>query len=247
MPRKAPVRFLVALAVSAIFWVMGGVVVMVIAVVSGLFLNRHAHRKFGQRVLGRTMGSFVTILELLGIIRVKDSDLREHAGMAGPVIIACNHPALWDALLVVRRFRSLSCIMKAEVQLNPLLRTGARFAGFLPNAPRITLVRKSVERLNEGGRLLLFPEGTRTRRENGALNPLRPGLALMAKESGAPVLPIFIRTNSRYLEKGWPLWKMPELPISISLTVGKMVEIIEDEKVRDFSERLERVFREELE
>lgn len=246
LPRNRPFRFALAAVVSGIYWTLGGVVIMLIALVSGLFLDVHAHRMFGQKVLGVSLGQFITILEWLGIIRVEDSELRKHQEMPGPLIIACNHPALWDALLVVRRFKSLSCIMKADVQLNPLLRTGARFAGFLPNAPQIKLVKKSVERLNQGGRLLLFPEGTRTRSENGVLNPLRPGLALMARESGAPVLPIFIRTDSRYLEKGWPLLRMPPVPISISLHPGPILEIGEREKVRDFSARLEGVFREEL-
>lgn len=245
-PCKAPLRFAVAAVVSGVYWVGGGVLILLIAFVSGFFLGVNEHRLFGQRVLGISLGKFVTILEWLGIIRVDDDELRNHEEMPGPLIIACNHPALWDALLVVRRFESLSCIMKADVQLNPLLRTGAQFAGFLPNAPQIKLVRRSVERLKEGGRLLLFPEGTRTRSENGVLNPLRPGLALMARESGAPVLPVFIRTDSRYLEKGWPLLRMPEIPISISLRPGRILRFGEDEKVRDFSARLEDVFRSEL-
>jgi 1-acyl-sn-glycerol-3-phosphate acyltransferase len=87
--------------------------------------------------------------------------------------------------------------------------------------------------------LLLFPEGTRTRRELGSLNDFRPGLALLAKRSGAPVLPVFITTDSPYLGKGWPTWKMPKLPVSISFRVGETMTIMPDERVRDFSERLE--------
>ena len=108
------------------------------------------------------------------------------------------------------------------------------------------MIRLAMERLAGGGRLLLFPEGTRTRQENGVLNPFRPGLALLAKQSGAPILPVFISSNSRYLQKGWPIWRMPHLPISISLRVGERILIQPDEKVRDFSGRLEEIFRKEL-
>jgi len=148
--------------------------------------------------------------------------------------------------LVIRRFMQLSCIMKEDVLENPLLRNGALFAGFLPNSPRLKMIRLALDRLAGGGRLLLFPEGTRTRAENGVLNPFRPGLALLAKQSGAPILPVFISSESRYLQKNWPIWRMPDLPVAVSMRVGERIQIRPDEKVRDFSERLEGIFRKEL-
>lgn len=192
------------------------------------------------------MGIFIGVLEFFGIIRVSDGDLKQHANVEGPLLIACNHPALWDALLIIRRFVSVTCIMKQGLLENPLLRNGALFAGFLSNTPRLQMIRAGLERLARGERLLLFPEGTRTREENGKINPFLPGLALLAKQSGAPILPIFISSNSRYLEKGWPIWRMPDLPISISIRVGDQILSEPDEKVRDLSARLERIFRDEL-
>lgn len=202
-----------------------------------------ARRRLGQDSLAFSLGSFITGLARLGVIRVDDAELLGAAEMPGPIIIACNHPALWDAPLVLRRIGRVSCIMKADVEANPFLRSGARFAGFFPNLPRLTMIREAVGRLREGERLLLFPEGTRTCREREVINRFRPGLALLAKQSGAPVLPIFISTDSPYLGKGWPIWKMPRLPISVSFRVGETMTILPNERVRDFSERLEERFR----
>ncbi len=239
-------RYLAGMAFMVVFWPTAVLSVLVISLISGIFLDREAHRRLGQWTLGTLLALLIGGLELLGIIRVFDDDLKRHGGVAGPLIIACNHPALWDAPLVIRRFKRLNCIMKEEVLENPFLRNGALFAGFLPNFPRLKMIRLATERLAGGGRLLLFPEGTRTRRENGVLNPFRPGLALLAKQSGAPILPVFISSDSCYLQKGWPIWRMPHLPISISLRVGEQILIRPDEKVRDFSERLEGIFRKEL-
>lgn len=239
-------RYLAGMAFMVVFWPTVVLSVLVISLISGIFLDREDHRRLGQWTLDTLLTLLIVGLELLGIIRVFDDDLKRHACDAGPLIIACNHPALWDAPLVIRRFGRLNCIMKAEVLENPFLRHGALFAGFLPNLPRLKMIRLAMERLAGGGRLLLFPEGTRTRQENGVLNPFRPGLALLAKQSGAPILPVFISSNSRYLQKGWPIWRMPHLPISISLRVGERILIQPDERVRDFSERLEEIFRKEL-
>jgi len=234
------------LVFTVIFWPLAVVSVLIISLVSGGAGDHDEHRRFGERALGTTLGIFIGALELLGIIHVFDRDLKQHAHMAGPLVIACNHPALWDAALVIRRFVRVTCIMKEDVLKNPFLRNGALFAGFLPNSPQLQMIRMALGRLASGGRLLLFPEGTRTREENGAVNPFLPGLALLAKHSGAPILPVFISSNSRYLQKGWPIWRMPDLPISISISVGELILIQPREKVRDFSKRLEEIFRNEL-
>jgi 1-acyl-sn-glycerol-3-phosphate acyltransferase len=240
------VRFAVACAFTVIYWPLGAIFIFLLSVISTLFVHGKDRRALGQKTIGLLLGGYMNFLEALGLIIVHDDELKRNANMDGPLLIACNHPALWDAPLVIRRLLRVSCIMKAELLENPLLRHGALFAGFLPNAPRLTMVRKGVERLSEGGRLLLFPEGTRTRRENGLINPFRPGLALLAKQSGSPVLPVFISLNSCYLQKGWPIWRMPEFPILISIRVGDLHSAQPGERVRDFSLRLEEVFREGL-
>ena len=245
-PRRSPVLFAVGLVFAAFFWPLAAISVLLISVTSRLFLNRIERQKLGQHTLKLILGMFLNRLEDLRIIVVFDDELKQPAGIPGPLIIACNHPSLWDVLFVIRRIDRVSCIMKADVQLNPFLGTGARFAGFLSNTPRLRMIREAVKRLDSGGRLLLFPEGTRTREENGVINEFRPGLALLAKQSGAPVLPVFITSNSKYLQKGWPIWRMPDLPITISLRVGEIEKIRPDERVRDFSQRLEALFRAEL-
>lgn len=244
---KNRIRFVAAQVIMALYWPACVLLIIVICMISGIFQTKENHRFLGQRILSKTLGSFITFLEWFGIIRVVDDELKRHPDDQHALIFACNHPALWDAPLVIRRIGRLSGIMKAELLANPLLTHGARFAGFLPNSPRMTMIRSSIERLSTGGRLLFFPEGTRTREENGAINPFRPGLALIAKESGVPIVPVFIRQDSPYLRKGWPIVKMPKLPITITLTLGEPIRALPEETVRAFSERLETIFRKELE
>lgn len=243
IPSASPLRFCGGLVFTVAFWPLAVLFLMALSLVARPFLGKKEHRMLGQRALGKSFGGFIGGLEFLGIIDVSDNDLTKHSHSAGPLIIACNHPALWDAALVLRRLAGVTCIMKEDLLENPLLRNGALFAGFIPNSPRLKMMRMALERMAEGGRLLLFPEGTRTREENGLINPFQPGVALLAMKSDAPILPVFISSDSRYLQKGWPIWRMPQLPISISIRVGESIRIQPDENVRDFSRRLEGVFR----
>lgn len=231
-----------------VFWPTGVVFVLLTKLWSKLRGDSvEEHRAAGQRVLSRVFRVCLKGLTVLGIVRIDDRELAERVPLKGPLVIAANHPALWDSLLIIRHCEAISCIMKASLLSNPLLRGGALFAGFLPNAPRLKMIRSAVERLDSGGQLLLFPEGTRTREENGVVNPFFQGMALIVKQSGAAVLPVFIRTNSPYLGKGWPIWKMPDFPVTISVRPGELLKVGEGEKAREFSERVEGIFREQLE
>ena len=202
--------------------------------------------EFGRNTVGMFSEGLIRGFLFLRILQIDDSSLRKAGPIPSPAILACNHPALWDAILILRRFPATSCIMKADLQNHIFLGNLIRFAAILPNAPRLLMVRETLARLQAGGRVLLFPEGTRTREENTAVNPFRPGFAILAKKADAPIIPIFIRTDSPFLEKGWPIWRMPQLPVRVSLMLGEAQKPEPGESARDFSARMEALFNEEL-
>ena len=100
----------------------------------------------------------------------------------------------------------------------------------------------AIAKLRQNRPLLLFPEGTRTTRQ--PVNQFRGGFALMAKLAGVPVQTVFIETNSRFLGKGWPLLKKPDLPLVYRVHLGRRFEVEGD--VRQFVATLEQYFSGEL-
>ena len=58
--------------------------------------------------------------------------------------------------------------------------------------------------------------------------------------------PVFIRSNTRFMEKGWPMWKRPDFPIRISFELGETLEPRAEESARDFTLRLQRTYEENL-
>lgn len=229
-----------------IHWSLGALVLTILGIFTRPFMDQARHRDFGQCGIVLAFATYIEVLIWMRILNIDDGDLDRVVDIEGPVIISSNHPAMWDALLIIRKMGRVSCIMKKELLSNPVLRGGAQFAGFLPNAPRLKMIHTAIDRLKSGGRLLLFPEGTRTREENGEVNPFRSGLAVIAKHSKAPVLPIFIVTDSKYLGKGWPITKIPNFPISIKLEIGELQQPDAGEKTRDFCCCLEKYYRMEL-
>lgn len=161
----------------------------------------------------------------------------------GPaLILAPNHPCLIDALLILTRHPNVVCVMKAQLMKNIFLGSGSRLARYVRNESSRQMVKESVNHLQEGGVLLLFPEGTRTTRP--PLNPLVASVGLIAKYAHVPVQTLIIETDSPYLSKGWPLFKRPTLPITYRVRLGRRFSPPQD--VAAFTTELDLYYRTEL-
>jgi 1-acyl-sn-glycerol-3-phosphate acyltransferase len=239
-------RFATGLLFNLAYWLLFLPPLVLLGMIVGLFSGPTSQAALGKRLISYLVAGLMRGFIILGIVRIDDRELRALANRSGPVILVANHPALWDAFLLLRHFRQTTCIMKAELRNNPLYSGASKFAGFVPNTPRLVMIREAVRHLKGGGQLLVFPEGTRTRPENLPLNPFRPGFAVIAKASNAPVQPLFIETENPYLQKDWPFWKCPPLPVRITIRPGEEERWSSEETARSFSQRIEKQFRDKL-
>ena len=123
-----------------------------------------------------------------------------------PMILAPNHPTSADAILFLARHPNLTCILKPELLGNFLLGPGARLAGFIRSDPPRRMIREAVAELSRGGMVLLFPEGTRTIR--APLNRLTGSAAVIARHAQVPIQVVIIETDSPYLGKSWPIFRV---------------------------------------
>ena len=141
--------------------------------------------------------------------------LRDERGL----IVVANHPSMLDAVMLVARLPKSACVMKASLARNPLLGPSARLARYIRNDSAYGMIQRAVADLRAGGQLVMFPEGTRTTR--APLNDFHASFALIAKRARAPIQTVFIDTDSPYLGKGWPIWRLPPLPIRFVVRLGR--------------------------
>lgn len=228
------------------YWGIAGLLITAVSIPLIILLPCATAKKLGRAMLHQTFVLFVRYLKLADLVHVDLESLDALKDDKQPVIIAPNHTSLWDAVFVISKLPQPICIMKKAILKNPFLGGGARLAGYIPNGSSAGMVKAAADSLQQGGQLLLFPEGTRTCREARWINPLRGGCALIARRAGVPVRPVFIRSNTRFLEKGWPLWKKPEFPIRLSIELGDPVIPEEGESAHDFTKRLEDIFERNL-
>ncbi|HEX7343383.1 MAG TPA: lysophospholipid acyltransferase family protein [bacterium] len=118
----------------------------------------------------------------------------EHVPSQGKVLIAANHQSYLDPPLLGSVLpREINYLAKVELFRNPLFGALLRHLNCIPinrSGQDMESLRRAIRVLDSGGALLVFPEGTRSRRGD-FLRPTR-GLGLLAKQSGAPVVPAYI-------------------------------------------------------
>ena len=212
-----------------------------VALPARALLPRSAGAALGRQGISHGFRMYVSLLRFFGAYRFDLSALEALTQERG-VVIAPNHPSLIDAVVMLAAHRNTVCIMKTSLMRNMFLGAGARLAGFIGNTPPRRMIGEAVDALRSGAALLLFPEGTRTRQY--PVNSLQLTVGAIAKHACAPVLTVFIETDSPYLSKGWPLFRVPVLPITYRVRLGRRFPPPAD--VREFTEELQAYFEGEL-
>ncbi len=134
----------------------------------------------------------------------------------GAVIIAGNHPSYLDPVLIGLpisrriRFMAWDALFKVPL-LGQIIRAMGAFPVDIRRGRGEAAFREALRALENGEALGVFPEGQRS--EQAAMGDLRTGVARLAIESGAPIVPVTIGGAMR----AWPQWKL--LPRSAKIVV----------------------------
>ncbi len=212
-----------------------------IAMVLHVLLPASTGQKLGRLAIMYAFRFYLQLLTWLCACRFELSALDELKD-AGPLIVVANHPSLLDAIVILSRLPNAVCVMKASLMNNPLFGAAARLARYIRNDGLVQIVMQSRNALQQGGQVLLFPEGTRTK--DFPLNPCTVTAGLLAKRTAVPVQTVLIEFSTPYLGKQWPLFRAPLLPLHCRVRLGGRLSAQPD--IHTFTNTMERELRQKL-
>ena len=140
------------------------------------------------------------VVPLLGGITVIGA---ENIPQTGPIILAPNHRSYMDPpyLSLVTK-RQLHLMAKDSLFRVPLFGAYIKAMGAFPvkrGAADRGALKRAMAELAAGRVMGIFPEGTRA--EPGTLLPGEKGFALVARQTGVPIVPIALERTSKVLPK----------------------------------------------
>ncbi len=144
-----------------------------------------------------------------------------------PCVIVANHPTLTDVTAIIATFKEVVTVVKPRLYntwwLHPLLKASFQIEGetgkFLAGGK---VVAQSVERIEQGFSVLVFPEATRT--EQGQEMAFHRIGFEIACRANVPVVPIVLRCKPSWLSKEQPLLRPPFGAPHMSLSKLEAIE-----------------------
>jgi long-chain acyl-CoA synthetase len=175
-----------------------------------------------------------------------------------PVIFAANHCSHADTAAIMgtlpRKLRKRTCVAAALDVFGPvndartvrvvrreclqaIVAAGFHAFAFDRYGPPLRSLRTAVELVQRDWCLLLYPEGTRSR--TGRMSEFKPGIGVLAKATGRPVIPVYVSGGNSILPCGCNIPR----PGHAVVRYGVPLTFEAGETVQEFTRRLQQQVR----
>lgn len=138
---------------------------------------------------------------------------------AGGCVVLAKHESAWETLLLQSLFFPATTVLKRELLSIPFFGWALRLLNPIainrgePAQALKAVLRQGEERLRDGRRIIIFPEGTRAL--PGEQLPYNVGGAMLAARAGVPVLPVALNSGDC-----WPRGTLIKRPGLIHVVIG---------------------------
>lgn len=127
----------------------------------------------------------------------------ENVKLNGGAILAVNHRSNWDPVIAgIATPRYINFLAKSELFEKRIANFALRVMGAFPierGKGDIGAIKASLKILNDGGMLLIFPQGTRV--AGGESGRAKTGMIMMAHRAGVPIIPAYIDGEYKFRGK----------------------------------------------
>ena len=174
---------------------------------------------------------YILIFPLLKLLFRLEVDRRNYDPPKGPFLVVSNHSTFMDFLLVMLSFypRRLNAVTAQKFYLYRPLDKLLPLMGCIPKNlfdPDVRAIKRIKRVLNDGGRILLFPEGRCS--TDGVYAGIHKSTGKLVKFLGVPVI-------SSYIEGAYacmPFWRKGIRPGRVRVTLAGLFS---GEEIKSFS------------
>ncbi|MCR8645500.1 1-acyl-sn-glycerol-3-phosphate acyltransferase [Paenibacillus sp. N1-5-1-14] len=172
---------------------------------------------------------------------IKITGMENLKGIQTPTIFICNHLSNSDGLVLDKALKEVDPTFVAGEKLSHHAVTSIgvnviKTTTIKPNTADKEGIERIIKLVKQGESLLIFPEGTRSR--TGSLIEAKKGILLIARLTGAPIVPIGLYGTEKLL----PINKEGDMKAEsfnhadVYINIGKQFEVHKRAKEQDKNE-----------
>jgi 1-acyl-sn-glycerol-3-phosphate acyltransferase len=162
---------------------------------------------------------------------------RENIPETGGVLLLANHQSFLDPVVLgVQLRREMSFLAKSGLFVNPIFGWFIRNCNAFPvrqGEGDVGAVKETIRRLQEGHMLTVFPEGGRT--EDGELQPILNGAALVVRKAQVPIVPVVVEGSFKAWSKHHKVWQRH--PVRVLIGKPAVVHHMKAKEITEFVDR----------
>ncbi|MBV6415278.1 MAG: 1-acyl-sn-glycerol-3-phosphate acyltransferase [Xanthomonadales bacterium] len=196
---------------------LGGLLLRMLVFPPLLLVARDRIRRadLARACVHRSFRFFIELMRLSGVLsyEIEGLDRLRRRGL----LVLANHPTLIDVVFLISLIEHATCVVKAPLRRNPFTRGPVLGAGYICNDDPEGAIEDCRQALDEGGNLVVFPEGTRTA-DDGIIR-LRRGAAQIAVRCRRDITPVTISCIPRSLTRAIPWYVVPVRPMHFRIRV----------------------------
>lgn len=160
------------------------------------------------------------------------------SSLSQPVIFICNHLSNSDGLILNKVLKTVDPTFVAGVKLsqNSVTSIGmnvVKTTAITPNSADTKSLKSIIKLVKKGESILIFPEGTRSR--TGSMLEAKKGVLLIAKMTGAPIIPIGLYGSEKLLpiNKDGNMGSEVFNPASVNVNIGQAFNLPTRDETQD--------------
>lgn len=175
-----------------------------------------------QNSIRHSFRFFMATTQLLGVLEYHIHGAELFKQDRGCLVVA-NHPSLLDYVLLASSMPRCDCIVKESLLHNFFMRGVIKSAGYLANTDSDRLLAQCQNKLDQGGTILIFPEGTRSTPKQKI--HLQRGAANIALRCSANIRVVYIHCDQPILTKQEKWYKIPPAKPVFNIRVQEKIVV----------------------
>ena len=231
------IRFIRGILVVMLFVIFGlGSLILsfVFLPAGGILFKGKKKREFFSHIIHKLWNIYTQLFVICGLIKL---NLRNIEQLQGKIIVS-THPSFIDILILIGLYDNSLCLAKKEILNNIFMKNIVKNV-YIPNNAELDEFKEICkEALNDGYNIIIFQTGTRT--IEGEDLKIHKGAAALQIDTGADIVPVTIKCDYPFLQKGQPIYDASDRVITYNITQ------LEPIKLAQFSEKSEIKLRKEI-